>query len=235
MPRPCGAIARPRCEIALAHPDAGTGSARFREPLQGPLERLVFFQAYLRNWRTIGSLTPSSRHLARRMIEFMDPARAGVVAELGAGTGAITAPLLDFLRPQARLLAVEIYPPFAEFLRDRFPDPRLDVIQDSAEALPKHLDSRGLRGVDYVVCCVPFSTIPPETRQPIVEAAHRALVPGGAFVAYQYSPFYLEPLLKQYFPHMIRRLVLRNVPPAFVYRAVRLDDVNGTHAQGAPP
>lgn len=207
----------------MAPPNTGSESAA-QHPASEPTERLVFLQAYLKNWRIVGSITPSSQHLARRMLEFMDPARANIVAELGAGTGAITTPLLTHLRPNARLLAVEIYAPFADYLREHFPDPRVDVIQESAESLPSSLAARGIAGVDYIVSCLPFSTMEPAIREPIIAAAQRALLPGGAFIAYQYSPFHLEPLLRKYFVEMTRKLVLRNIPPAFIYRAVRSGD-----------
>ncbi|MBI4499319.1 MAG: methyltransferase domain-containing protein [Chloroflexi bacterium] len=200
------------------------------------MERLSFLQAYLRNWRTIGAVTPSSHYLARRMLDLIDPARAMLVVELGAGTGAITGPLLRHLSPQARVLAVEIYPPFAEHLRRRFPDDRLEVIEGSAEALPQYLAERGLPSAAYVVSSIPFSTLPAGVGRAIVAAAYRILEPGGALVAYQYSPFHLEPLLRAQFAHVARHLVLRNLPPAFVYRAVRPPEeaASTPGAQGGP-
>ena len=73
------------------------------------LKWLTFFGQWLRNPRSMASVTPSGRQLARLMATAMPPGSRSVV-ELGAGTGAITDALLRHgIQPQA-LLAVEMNP-----------------------------------------------------------------------------------------------------------------------------
>ena len=53
-------------------------------------ETLLFFGKFLRHGTGISSITPTSRTLARAMLDGIDFDRASVIVELGAGTGAIT-------------------------------------------------------------------------------------------------------------------------------------------------
>ena len=59
------------------------------------------------------------------------------------------------MRPDARLVAVEIDAGLARLLMERFDDPRLQVVCGSAEDLAKHLDGDL---ADVLVCALPFTS-----------------------------------------------------------------------------
>ena len=70
----------------------------------------TFALAAASDFQSIASIAPSSRHLARAMLEGLPIDHARTVVELGAGTGAITRVLLEKLPSHATLLAFEINP-----------------------------------------------------------------------------------------------------------------------------
>src|SRR5262249_3899979 len=119
----------------------------------------LFLQGFLRQWRTVGAIIPSGRQLGITLAAMTDPARTLHAAELGPGTGALTRPLLDRLRPDAHLMAVEIYAPFAEHLRTEVTDPRLEVVTADARKLPELLAERGWPGADLVLSSIPLTPI----------------------------------------------------------------------------
>ena len=53
-------------------------------------EKLLFLHKFLRAPKQIGSITPSSMFLAKKILEQVNWNRVDHIAELGAGTGAIT-------------------------------------------------------------------------------------------------------------------------------------------------
>jgi 23S rRNA (adenine-N6)-dimethyltransferase len=63
---------------------------------------------------------------ARRIVETTEVRHGELVLDLGAGRGALTAPLLD---AGARVLAVELHPAPAERLRTRFPGRAVTVVE----------------------------------------------------------------------------------------------------------
>ena len=175
----------------------------------------TFFKAFLKSPRVVGSVIPSSTSLEQRVVAAADVATARLVVELGAGMGGITRALLAAMEAEAKLLAIERTPEFAENLR-RIDDDRLEVVHGCASSVVKEMNSRGLPLADAVVSGIPFSTIPEGLSREIISAIQEALAPGGRFVAYQISSRvadYAQPLLGV--PSVAHEL--RNVPPLRVF------------------
>ena len=183
-----------------------------------PDRRLAFFQGFLDNPREVGSIIPSSRFLERRIVRAAGVARARVVVELGPGTGGTTRALLHAMRPDARLLAIEINPRFVRLLeREGEHDPRLCVSQGSAAELAAALARHRLPPPDAILSGIPFSTMSAELGREILRAVHDALPPGGVFVAYQVRDR-VETLGREVFGRPRVQTEILNVPPMRVYR-----------------
>ena len=176
-------------------------------------ERLRFLKAFAANPRQVGAILPTSRYAVRDMLDLGDVPGAGLVVELGAGTGVQTGEILARMRPDARLVAVEIDPALARLLEERFDDPRLHVVCDSAEYLAKHLDGEQ---ADVLVCALPFTSLDQGLRRRILDTLPKALAPRGTALVIQYSPL-IQSELRRLFPSVRRRITLRNVPPAFLF------------------
>lgn len=170
----------------------------------------------MRDWRTIGSITPSSRYLVGGMLDQIDFGQVRRVVEYGPGTGVFTAEILRRLHPDAQLLALDTEDHFIVDLRTKFPDPRLIAVRGSAEAIDRHLAALGWPGAEVIISGIPYTAMPAALREGILGASAAALAPDGQFVAYQYSP-YIRPLLGKLFRHVATHWVARNVPPAFFF------------------
>ena len=178
--------------------------------------RLEFFKQWLRNPRELGSITPSSRFLTRELLDRIDFASARHIAELGPGTGVFTGAILERLHPEGKLLAVDTNAAFVEHLKREFPDPRLTVLEASAEHLDQLIAEAGWPSANAVISGIPFSLLPKPVARAILEAAKRSLGGDGLMVGYQYSKL-LRPALLDVFGNVHYRSVFLNIPPAFVY------------------
>lgn len=205
-----------------------TGAAddgRERQP--AVREHATFLAAFLRDPFTTGSVAPSSRWLAARMVREAGLAGARTVVELGPGTGAITHAIVRELESEALFLAVEFNAAFAAALARGFP--RARVLNDSAERLPVLLAEQERQSADCILSSLPFAAFPRTQQERLLDAVVRALAPGGRFVTYAYIPAaWLAPgrslrrLLESRFPRLeTTPVVWRNLPPAFVYRCVK--------------
>lgn len=192
---------------------------------QRPLrEHLQFLATFARAPFKTGSVAPSSRWLAERMVQGAGLEGAHTVVELGPGTGAITRSIVRELGSETLFVAVEYDPGFAEALKRRFP--RATVVNDTAERLPELLREHGRDRADCILSSLPFAAFPQGLRHRLLDAACRSLGPGGRFVTYAYVPAaWLAPgrqlrgLLASFFARVERTpIVWRNLPPAFVYR-----------------
>ncbi len=176
-------------------------------------DRLRFLRAFAANPRQVGAILPTSRLAVRDMLDLGDVPAADLVVELGAGTGSLTGEILARMGPDARLVALEIDPRLAKLLQERFDDPRLQVVCDSAENLQRHLDGSK---ADVLVCALPFTSLEPGLRRRILESLPGALGPDGVALVIQYSPL-IQSELRRLFPSVRRRLSPLNVPPAFLF------------------
>ncbi len=176
---------------------------------------LDFFRGFLRSPEQVGSIIPSSRFLERRIVNLSGLEAADTVVELGPGTGGTTRAILEAMRPDAKLLTIELDPQFSSIL-ESFGDARLFPHTGSAAKLPAILGEYGLPAPDVVISGIPFSTMPRDIGNAVLEAVRDSLVSGGRFVAYQFRghvgrmgrPILGEPEVE---------LELFNVPPMRFY------------------
>ncbi|MDQ4063783.1 MAG: methyltransferase domain-containing protein [Actinomycetota bacterium] len=189
-------------------------------------EKVRFFRSFLANPRQVGAILPTSRRAVRDMLDMADFARARTVVELGAGTGVYTEEVISRLHPDARFLAFEVDPDLVATLSERVRDPRLQVINDSAENVESYLNGDK---VDVIVSGLPFTSLPQHVKQNIFGEMERMLAPDGVMVAIQYSTM-AQRDFERHFASVRRRVSPVNVPPAFLFRcsaALPQGDIQG--------
>jgi phosphatidylethanolamine/phosphatidyl-N-methylethanolamine N-methyltransferase len=191
-------------------------------PLHSMIDhRVLFLQEFLRNPRQVGSITPSSRFLERRIVQLADIASARTIVELGAGTGGTTRAMLRAMSANARLLAMEINRQFCASLR-RIDDARLVVHYGSADELHDVLSGLRMPAPDAIVSGIPFSTIDHVAGSRILEAIASVLAPGGRFVAYQLRK-QVDTLSRPLLGPAHVELEPFNIPPIRLYRWQKVD------------
>jgi phosphatidylethanolamine/phosphatidyl-N-methylethanolamine N-methyltransferase len=178
--------------------------------------QLAFLRGFLKHPRQVGSLIPSSRFLERRVVELGAVRSARTIVELGPGTGGTTRAILRAMRPDAKLLCIEINPEFHAFLR-HIDDPRLMLLLGSAEELPQALATYGLPAPDTVISGIPFSTISRPLARRILNSISETLAPGGHFVAYQVRDR-VHGLCRPYLGPARVEIELLNIPPVRVFQ-----------------
>ncbi len=176
---------------------------------------MSFLSESLKNLKEVGTITKSSGPMCKKMVAQAQIKETDkVVVELGAGDGVITKHILRSLPPQATLLSFEVNPNFCQILRN-IDDPRLVVIEDSAEHLAKYLDEHGFQQVDAVISAVPFVAIPEELTYSILYACKKRMKQGAFYVQIHYS-LLTRKIYQKVFGNVVTNFVLRNLPPAFV-------------------
>jgi phospholipid N-methyltransferase len=192
--------------------------------------RLLFARTFFKNPIMLGSVIPSSRFLIKGVLAPIDWKRAKVIVEYGPGVGTITKDMLARMRPDARLIVIEMNQEFVRFLRDTLDDPRLRIVDGSAADVRKYLAEEGLEGADYIVSGIPLGTMPAPIREHIVRESRAALAPGGAFVVYQFTSRVL-PSLQRVFEVVEHGREWLNVLPAHLFFCAVNQGTNGGDVQ----
>ena len=169
---------------------------------------------YFRDPRAIGAVASSSPHLGAAMAAMIPPGR-GLVVELGPGDGALTREIVRAGVPEAALLLIELGDQFMGPLRREFPG--AELVHGSATGVAAAV---GRRPVRAVVSGLPLRSLPEEVTAATARGIHALLRanPGSRYIQFTYDPLRGTPeLLAPYaaFRLLERKLVLRNVPPAF--------------------
>lgn len=175
---------------------------------------IEFFKESVRNLKTVGTLTRSSKFLCKGMIKHVNFKSAKVIVELGAGDGVITKHILEQMSRDCKLMIFEVNDNFAVQLNE-IKDDRLIVIQDSAEKLEIYLKKNRLSQIDYVISAIPFVILPKETANAIIDLCKSNMKIGGLFVQVHYS-LMAKKLYENIFGNVDINFVPLNIPPAFV-------------------
>jgi phospholipid N-methyltransferase len=174
----------------------------------------------------VAAIAPSGRPLAELMTREIT-AETGPVMELGPGTGVFTRALLARGVRERDLTLIECRRDFARLLHRRFPEARILCV-DAARLIHAKLLEGGQSGA--AVSGLPLRKMPPGPVIAILSGAFAAMRPGGAFYQFTYRPGCPIPrrLLDRLDIEATRiGCVLRNVPPAAVYR-LRMRKPSGT-------
>lgn len=207
---------------------AGSGTVSSRDGHTKKTDLTTFAREAVTDFRTVGAVAPSSRYLAQAMLGPLPLEKARIVVEVGPGTGAMTRALLKRIPRGATLLAFEINPRFLRYLKASISDPRLTVVNASAETLEEEVHDRGYKRVDAVVSSLALGFMPARQRRAFLGALGGLLGEEGVFTQYQYfhrlqmknghvRRFNLVRLLNRYFSSVKQRIIWRNLPPAFVF------------------
>ncbi|MEP6850154.1 MAG: methyltransferase domain-containing protein [Acidobacteriota bacterium] len=184
-------------------------------------ENFEFLQAFLKHPLTVGAIAPSSPELAKMMVRDVAADEDRIIIELGVGTGAITKFIEKEIPNNRSYLGIEVDKEMVESLHKKFDD--LNIVCGSAcEAGAIHKHS-GLGKPAYILCCLPFVTLPAEVGQRVLTEVEKFMEQGCTFRTFQYAHGYYTPAAIKLREFMRNRygkskrspLVVKNVPPAY--------------------
>ncbi len=179
----------------------------------GSRPETVFVREWLRSPRLAGAICPSSAALAEAMAGGVPDDGTGLVVDLGAGTGAVTAALLKKGIQPHRIIAVELSGELSGYLRKRFPG--ITVLRGDAAELSGLLPSRP---VDCVVSSLPLVSFSEAQREAVVREL-KLILQGRPLIQFTYlwGGSYLA---DKGLVCVNSRLVLKNLPPARVMKFI---------------
>ena len=184
-------------------------------------ENIEFLQAFIKNPLKVGAIAPSSPELAKKMIEGVRPNANNIIMELGVGTGAITKYLETRLSDEKSYLGIELDRDLVKSLRTNYP--KLKIVRgNAAETFSIH-QKTGLGKVGFIICCLPFVSLPNEIGEQILLEIDKFMRQGCLFRTFQYAHGYYMPsaiklrefMRNRYGKAKRSQLIVKNVPPAY--------------------
>ena len=195
-------------------------SRRARAQAGSAIDKFRFFTAWSRNPGRVAAIAPSGRALALLITREVGP-ETGPVLELGPGTGVFTQALIDRGVAAHDLTLVEYDAQFARLLSLRFPQAKV-VRMDATELADRFPAQPAPFGA--VICGLGLMNMRAERMEALLRGAFALMAPDAAFYLFTYGRRCSVP------SKILDRIglkaervgtVLRNLPPASVYRIVR--------------
>ncbi len=180
-----------------------------------------FYKEAIKSIKTSGTVVQSSKYLIQSCLKDLDLENSKTILEFGAGDGCITEQILKRKNSAAMLYSFEINPHFYEFCTQKFmSQEKIEIIKQSALEFDIFLKKNTINEVDYIISSLPLALFPESEVKLFLNKVGEHLKEGGIFVQYQYSLDKYK-LLKEHFKSVKVNFILRNVPPAFVYRCYK--------------
>lgn len=191
--------------------------------MSGKIQDSMFVQ-FLKHPFSTGAVCASSSSLCGEMVGCPCFRKAGTIAELGPGTGAVTECILSALPEGADFFAVELNSNLIPQLNKRFPG--LAIYNESAENLRRIMTGRNIESLDAVISSLPWAIFPGDLQERLLNVIWDVMSEGGLFVTYAYvqgsflpSGVRFRRRLEKKFGNLERSSIIwKNMPPAFVYR-----------------
>lgn len=191
-------------------------------------KKFNFFKEAVKNYKTSGTVTPSSKYLAKKMLKEINFSAAKVIIELGPGNGAITNTILNRIEPNTILICFEINDAFYKELK-KIKHPQLIIIKASAENMREEIIKLGYDEVNYIISSLPLTIIPKEISHNILLESYLLLNNNGLFIQYQYSLTYYKKLKDVFGNNIQLNFEPLNFPPAFIYNCIKNSILAGEH------
>jgi phospholipid N-methyltransferase len=181
----------------------------------GIVDTALMLCKYVVSPRRTGSVCPSSRFLARKMVASIGrkPNECGTIVELGAGTGAITSELVKAgYASESKLYCIEFDSKLCSLLGQKFPT--ANILNGSAENI-RELVGKDSSNITTIVSGLPLVSLPKECVDNIVKEVENTLQKGGRFIQFTYNltraPSSLGFVSMR---HIETSFVVLNIPPA---------------------
>jgi phosphatidylethanolamine/phosphatidyl-N-methylethanolamine N-methyltransferase len=149
----------------------------------------VFLRQFFRRYHTTGAILPSGRRLASALCRYVregeGPRR---ILEVGPGTGAVTARLVEVLRPDDHLTLVELNDEFVQHLKGRFAtEPSFQAVSGRTELVHCRLEELPGNGCyDRIISGLPLNNFAAADVEQILAVFDRLLKAGGVLSFFEY-------------------------------------------------
>jgi len=178
------------------------------------MHKRIFLKEFVKNIKSMGSITPSSAKLVKTIASKIDFNKSDIIVELGAGTGVITDEIIRRKNPETVFIVFELNKTMFEILNDKYSHiENVYVLNVCASKLSSQLESMGYNKVDYIVSGLPFANFSRIQKNIIFTEIANLLT--NQFILFQYT-LRLKTSLKGYFNLLNIEKVYFNVPPANV-------------------
>ena len=176
----------------------------------------AFIKEFWKDKKMIGSMVPSSKYLAAKMLDHIPFKNTKLIIELGPGTGIFTEKIIQKLDVTTQLIVLELNSEFYQELKAKICHTNVHIKEASADKIGEIMLELGFEKSDIIISSLQLANFSEKIRNSILEVVKESLNENGSFIQFQYS-LNAYKNLKKLFPVVKLNFTALNFPPAFVY------------------
>lgn len=177
---------------------------------------IAFIKQFIKYPTKIGAVLPSSKYLAKRMVEEIDFSSCKYIVEYGPGTGVFTEEIMKRKNQNSKFLIIEQNIEFYHMLCDRYGNtPNVIIVNGTVEKIEEYLKENEFPYADVIISGIPFTSLPKDVTKTILHNTTQVLKRESLFITFQYS-LLRKQMFEEYFQILDRKREICNVPPAYV-------------------
>lgn len=187
------------------------------------MDTITYLKTFISD-KNVASITPTSKIGVKTVCSGINFDCSDLIVEYGPGTGVFSNYMLSKMKSDTRLILIERNKNFDSILKRTIQDPRVVIVNDSAENVLETLRHCEESQADYVISGIPFLFLDCDMKHRILKNTHRALKKGGKFLVYQtcfQANGHLKVHLEKYFSQVHSRYEVMNIPPLRIYEATK--------------
>ena len=150
------------------------------------------------------------------MLKNIDFNSSKLLIELGPGTGVFTDLIIEQMAKDAQLYVFEVNKNFYANLVDKINDPRVKILNDSAENIDKYINKE----VDVIISSLPLMVFSNELRENVITTSYKSLKKDGIYLQFQYT-LQSKKILQKTYDKVDVSFTIKNIPPAFIYSCTK--------------
>ena len=173
--------------------------------------RIVFLKKLREQPLTNGSITPSSRYLARAMIHGIDFTKIHTIVEFWPWTWSFTKLVVDRMHKSTTFICVEVDEEYVKLLHTLYGH-HIIIEHTNVTDLPAILSKHNIAKVDLIISGLPFQVY----THSLINSLAVLIKQGTVFRWFSYTPYWVRKIYK-WLPLQHKKMVIHNIPPAFVF------------------
>lgn len=189
-------------------------------------DSIEFIFQFINKPKLIGAILPSSKYLTKKILSFTDFSQDNlIIVEYGPGTGPFTEGIVKKLKQCGKLILIEQNEKFVKKLSVKYANrENVFIYQESVANVFNILDNHNISKADYIISGIPFSSIPKDITEKILENTKEIMSDESMFITFQYSMFKIKTFQK-HFKILRKKFTLFNVPSAYVICMKKKDNL----------
>ena len=181
------------------------------------MKYISFIKEMIKNPKDTGAITPSFSRLSKGMIDKVDFSKDINIIEYGPGTGSFTELIIKKLSSKSNLYIIEKNEYFIRILEKRFSNiDNVYILHEEAFNISEIVAFRDIKKIDYFISGIPFTSIPKEVTEKILNNTLDNMGEDTILITFQYSNKMVQ-TFSQYFDIVDTKKVYLNLPPAKIF------------------